>query len=95
MLSVFAGYGLCHVVATLNRRIERAAAGVCQFFLCCCCCCCCGAGTPEDWDPAEGLAPQQLADMERDYLEQLQRRRQSEGPPRDKWITPLLDWQVG
>jgi hypothetical protein len=33
--------------------------------------------------------------MERDYLEQLQRRRQSEGPPRDKWITPLLDWQVG
>jgi hypothetical protein len=33
--------------------------------------------------------------MEQDYLEQLQRRRQSEGPPRDKWITPLLDWQVG
>lgn len=49
----------------------------------------------EDWDPAEGLAPQQLADLERDYDEQMQRRRESEDPPRDKWITPLLDWQVG
>eukprot|EP00775_Hariotina_reticulata_P008706 gene8706-8887_t len=47
----------------------------------------------EDWDPAEGLAPQQLADLERDYDEQMQRRRESEDPPRDKWITPLLDWQ--
>lgn len=52
-------------------------------------------GAPEDWDPAEGLGPEQLADMERDYLEQLQRRRASQDPPRDKWITPLLDWQVG
>lgn len=51
-------------------------------------------GVPEDWDPAEGLAPEQLADMQRDYLEQLQRRRASQDPPRDKWITPLLDWQV-
>eukprot|EP00878_Enallax_costatus_P039759 GHUV01045657.1.p1 GENE.GHUV01045657.1~~GHUV01045657.1.p1 ORF type:complete len:399 (+),score=109.72 GHUV01045657.1:454-1650(+) len=50
-------------------------------------------GAPEDWDPAEGLGPDQLADMERDYLDQLQRRRAAEDPPRDKWITPLLDWQ--
>jgi hypothetical protein len=49
---------------------------------------------PEDWDPAEGLAPQQLADLERDYEDQLQRRRTADNPPRDKWITPLLDWQV-
>lgn len=32
--------------------------------------------------------------MQRDYLETLQRRRASQDPPRDKWITPLLDWQV-
>jgi hypothetical protein len=31
--------------------------------------------------------------MQRDYEEQLRRRR-SDSPPRDKWITPLLDWQV-
>lgn len=53
------------------------------------------AGVPEDWDPATGLAPEQLADMERDYEDQLQRRRNSQNVPRDKWITPLLDWQVG
>lgn len=55
---------------------------------------CCAAGPSEEWDPAEGLAPEQLADMQRDYEEQLQRRRNSSDPPRDKWITPLLDWQV-
>lgn len=52
------------------------------------------AGPSEEWDPAAGLAPEQLADIERDYEEQLQRRRTSSDPPRDKWITPLLDWQV-
>lgn len=51
-------------------------------------------GAGEDWDPAEGLGPDQLADLERDYLDQVQRRRAAEDPPRDKWITPLLDWQV-
>jgi hypothetical protein len=56
--------------------------------------CCVTSGTPEDWDPAEGLAPQQLADMERDYEQQLQRRRNSQDVARDKWITPLLDWEV-
>lgn len=59
-----------------------------------CCLLCRLTGTPEDWDPAAGLAPEQLADMERDYMDQLQRRRASQDPPRDKWITPLLDWQV-
>lgn len=54
---------------------------------------CFAAGPPEEWDPAEGLGPEQLADMQRDYEEQLRRRR-SDSPPRDKWITPLLDWQV-
>lgn len=57
-------------------------------------CCACATGTPEDWDPAQGLGPQQLADMERDYEQQLQRRRNSQDVPRDKWITPLLDWEV-
>lgn len=32
--------------------------------------------------------------MERDYEQQLQRRRNSQDVPRDKWITPLLDWEV-
>eukprot|EP00879_Flechtneria_rotunda_P005733 GHRR01006034.1.p1 GENE.GHRR01006034.1~~GHRR01006034.1.p1 ORF type:complete len:373 (+),score=140.86 GHRR01006034.1:200-1318(+) len=47
----------------------------------------------QDWDPAEGLAPEQVEQLEREYQEQLKRRRDAEDPPRDKWITPLLDWQ--
>uniref|UniRef100_A0A383WLA9 Uncharacterized protein n=1 Tax=Tetradesmus obliquus TaxID=3088 RepID=A0A383WLA9_TETOB len=51
------------------------------------------AAAEQDWDPAAGLGPEQLADLERDYQEQMDRRRGSSEPPRDKWITPLLDWQ--
>jgi hypothetical protein len=47
----------------------------------------------EDWDPAEGLTRQQMNDMEEAYEASLQRKRLLEDPPRDKWITPLLDWR--
>ncbi|KIY95764.1 hypothetical protein MNEG_12199 [Monoraphidium neglectum] len=54
-----------------------------------------GWDAPEQgWDPTEGLSPEQLAGMQADYDAYLQRQRAAESPPRDKWITPLLDWQV-
>ncbi len=50
---------------------------------------------PEDWDPADGLDPAQLMDLENVYEEEVLRRREEGNAPRDKWITPLLDLQVG
>jgi hypothetical protein len=51
------------------------------------------AGAGEDWDPSEGLNDRQLADMAADYAADVRRARAQEDPPRDKWITPLLDWK--
>lgn len=36
----------------------------------------------------------QRASLAADYEAYLARQRASQDPPRDKWITPLLDWQV-
>jgi len=51
-------------------------------------------GGESNWDPTEGLSDQQRAAAEADYDALLARQRATEDPPRDKWITPLLDWQV-
>ena len=48
----------------------------------------------QGWDPAEGLSPPERAALEADYAAFLARQRGAQAPARDKWITPLLDWQV-
>ncbi|GBF89761.1 hypothetical protein Rsub_02931 [Raphidocelis subcapitata] len=53
-----------------------------------------GWDAPEqNWDLNEGLSPEQRASLQADYDAMLARQRAAEDPPRDKWITPLLDWQ--
>ncbi|KAI8471925.1 MAG: CemA family-domain-containing protein [Monoraphidium minutum] len=47
----------------------------------------------QEWDPSEGLSPDQIRGMQADYEAFLRRERAAQDPPRDKWITPLLDWQ--
>lgn len=45
----------------------------------------------QDWDPAEDLVEEDLDDIADEAEEEF--RRAERGPPRDKWITPLLDFQ--
>jgi len=52
-------------------------------------------GGDQNWDPTEGLSPEQRAAADDDYQIYLARMRAAQDPPRDKWMTPLLDWQVG
>jgi hypothetical protein len=51
-------------------------------------------GGEQNWDPLEGLSPQQRAAAAADYDYYLARQRAAQSPARDKWMTPLLDWQV-
>jgi hypothetical protein len=49
----------------------------------------------QNWDPNEGLTPEERRALAEDYDTQLAQERAGQDPPRDKWLTPLLDWQVG
>lgn len=51
-----------------------------------------GPGWEQDWDPAEDLDDEDL-DTIADEAEEEFRRTEDDRPPRDKWITPLLDFQ--
>lgn len=46
----------------------------------------------EDWDPADGIDPATLKEMEEEAERQFRRKPGEE--PRDKWMTPLIDWKA-
>ncbi|KAG1671691.1 hypothetical protein FOA52_007483 [Chlamydomonas sp. UWO 241] len=47
----------------------------------------------QDWDPAENLNDDDLDVIADEAEEEFRRGGRGTGPPRDKWITPLLDFQ--